>query len=93
MSPRQLVTGAWLYGDFMRYGGWRLRSQCDCIESQTDSKPQIRLLFELELSWALIGFVFGSFGVTYCTLWRLGINTLLFAHSDIVAELGRNWLT
>ena len=63
------------------------------VLSQTDSKPQIRLLFELELSWALIGFVFGSFGVTYCTLWRLGINTLLFAHSDIVAELGRNWLT
>ena len=58
------------------------------VLSQTDSKPQIRLLFELEIS-----FVLGSFSVTYCTLWRLGINTLLFAHSDIVAELGRNWLT
>ena len=58
------------------------------VLSQTDSKPQIRLLFELEIS-----FVLGSFGVTYCTLWRLGINTLLFAHSDIVAKLGRNWLT
>ena len=63
------------------------------VLSQTDSKPQIRLLFELELSWSLMGFVLGSFGVTYCTLWRLGINTLLFAHSDIVAKLGRNWLT
>ena len=49
------------------------------VLSQTDSKPQIRLLFELELSWALMGFVLGSFSVTYCTLWRLGINTLLFA--------------
>ena len=63
------------------------------VLSQADSKPQIRLLFELELSWALMGFVLGSCGVTYCTLWRLGINTLLFAHSDIVAKLGRNWLT
>ena len=47
------------------------------VLSQTDSKPQIRPLFELELSWALIGFVLRSFGVTYCTLWRLTLPKLL----------------